>query len=293
MKRMVLMLIAASLVLAGCGGYNVPPDMVALRVGAGPMEAKKIKDCIPANDRQWFWQTNDAYYPFPTSEREWDFTGGNGSDSGPFTSVTKDNVIMKIPGNIRFTVKTDCTTLKKFYSKFVRRYGAEFGFDGSYNEQWTILLRKLVADPADQTLDRIVQKYTYRKVWNDPATKVAIEREFNQRLSAKNSLLAQTAKGTYFDGISVLIKTPILDNPSLANAIAQEQQAVASANSAKAKAEAEVMQRRAEVEVKKAEAAKRAAVIAGYPSIDAYLKDRMIQRGLNPEQPQIFGWPSQ
>lgn len=283
MKK-VLLLIAATLLLSGCG-YNIPPDMVALRVGAGPMEAKKIKECIPANDRQWFWQTNDNYFPFPTSEREWDFTGGDGSDSGPFTSVTKDNVIMKIPGTVRFTLKTDCETLKKFYAKFVRRYGAEFKTNGEYNEQWVVLLRKLVADPADQTLDRIVQKYTYRKVWNDPATKVKIEKEFNQRLAAKNSLLAQTAKGSYFDGITVLIKTPILDNPDLARAIAQEQQAVAAANSAKAKAEAEVAQKLAEVEVKKAEAEKRAAVISGYPSIDAYLKDRMIQQGLNPEQP--------
>lgn len=285
MKK-ILLLIAASLLLSGCG-YNIPPDMVALRVGAGPMEAKKIKACIPANDRQWFWQTNDNYYPFPTSEREWDATGGKGADSGPFTAVTKDNVIMKVPVTVRFTIKTDCANLKKFYKNYVRRYGAEFKTNGEYNEQWVVLLRKLVRDPADQQLDRIVQKYNYRKVWNDPGTKAAIEKEFNERLSSHTSLLVQTAKYSYFDGISVLIGTPILDNPQLASAIAREQQAVADAKSKEAEAVAREAQARAEIAVKEAEAEKRAAVIAGYPSIEDYLKALAINRGLNPYQPNF------
>lgn len=285
MKK-ALLLIAATLVLSGCG-YNIPPDMVALRVGAGPLEAKKIKECIPANDRKLFFQTNDSYYPFPTSEREWDATGGKGSDSGPFTSVTKDNVIMKVPVTVRFTIKTDCANLKKFYKNYVRRYGAEFETNGEYNEQWEVLLRKLVRDPADQQLDRIVQKYNYRKVWNHPGTKAAIEKEFNERLSANNSLLVQTAKYSYFDGISVLIGTPIMDNPQLADAIAREQQSVADAKSKEAEAVAREAQARAEIAVKKAEAEKRAAVIAGYPSIEDYLKALAINRGLNPYQPNF------
>ena len=72
-------------------GYSVPSDMVAVRVGAGPFEATKIKgDCIPSSTRGFF--TNDDYEYFPTSEREWDATGQEGSDSGRFKSVTKDNV---------------------------------------------------------------------------------------------------------------------------------------------------------------------------------------------------------
>lgn len=285
MKK-VWLLIAASLLLSGCG-YNIPPDMVALRVGAGPFEPKKIKECIPANDRKLFFETNDSYYPFPTSEREWDATGGEGSDSEPFTSVTKDNVIMKVPVTVRFTLKTGCEDLKKFYKNYVRRYGAEFETNGEYNEQWTILLRKLVRDPADQTLDRIVQKYNYRKVWNDPGTKVAIEKEFNKRLSARNSLLVQTAKSSYFDGISVLVGTPIMDNPELASAIAREQQSVADAKSKEAEAVAREAQARAEIAVKEAEAEKRAAVIAGYPSVEDYLKALAINKGLNPYQPNF------
>lgn len=283
MKK-VLLLIAASLILSGCG-YNIPPDMVALRVGAGPFEPKKIKECIPANDRKLFWETNDSYYPFPTSEREWDATGKKGSDSGRFSSVTKDNVVMRVPVTVRFTLKTGCEDLKKFYAKYVRRYGAEFETNGEYNEQWTLLLRKLVGDPADQTLDRIIQKYNWRNVWNDPKTKVAIEREFNERLTAKNSLLVQTAKASYFEGVSVLVGTPTPDRAELRNAVALEQQAVADAKSKEAEADARAAQARAELAVTQAQAAKRREAIDGYGSIDAYLKALAIKRGQNPYQP--------
>lgn len=286
MKK-VLLLIAASVLLSGCG-YNIPPDMVALRVGAGPFEPKKIKACIPANDRQLFFQTNDKYYPFPTSEREWDATGKSGSDSAPFTSVTKDNVVMEIPVTVRFTIKTGCEDLKKFYTKYVRRYGAEFDTDGAYNDQWETLLRKLVADPADQTLDRIIQKYNWRDVWNNPEVKVKITDEFNERLSARNSLMVQTAKGSYFDGISVLVLTPKPEREELRNAVALEQQAVADAKSKEAEAGARAAQARAEEAVAKAEAAKKRAEIDGYPSVDDYNKAKAIENGLNPYQPQIF-----
>jgi len=284
MKKLTLLLIAAALLLGGCG-YSIPPDMVALRVGAGPFEPKKIKECIPANDRKLFWETNDSYYPFPTSEREWDATGKKGSDSSPFTSVTKDNVVMQIPVTVRFTIKTDCKTLKKFYTNYVRRYGAEFDTDGSYNDQWETLLRKLVADPADQTLDRIVQGYDWRKVWNEPKTKVAIERQFNKALTSKQSLMVQTAKASYFDGISVLVGTPTPERPELRNAVALEQQAVADARSKEAEASARAAQARAELAVAQAEAAKKRQEIDGYPSVDDYLRNKAIQQGLNPFMP--------
>lgn len=284
MKKTVMLLLAATLLLGGCG-YSIPPDMVALRVGAGPFEPKKIKECIPANDRKLFWETNDSYYPFPTSEREWDATGKSGSDSQPYTSVTKDNVVMQIPVTVRFTLKTDCTTLKKFYTQYIRRYGAQFETDGTYNEQWETLLRKLVADPTDQTLDRIVQKYNWRNVWNDPKTKVAIERELDKRLTSPGSLMVQTAKASYFEGISVLVGTPTPERAELRNAVALEQQAVADAKSKEAEADARAAQARAELAVTEAQAAKRREAIAGYPSVDDYLKAQAIRQRMNPWQP--------
>ena len=284
MKRIItlLMLALLALSLSSCG-YSVPSDMVAVRVGSGPFEAKKVKGCVKSSDRG-FW-TNDTYVYLPTSEREWDATGQKGSDSGAFTSVTRDSVEMEIPVTVRFTLITDCDTLKEFYTGYIRRYGVEFDNDGTYNDAWLTLLRKLVRDPADATLDRIIQGYDWRKVWNDPATKVEIEKRLNDELSKDGSLLDVTAKGEFFEGVSVLIGNPRPRNAELAAAVALEQTNVAKAQSAEAQAKADRAKALAEVAVAQAEAAKKRAQIAGYGSVDNFLKAEAVANGLNPFQP--------
>lgn len=288
--------LAMAVLMSSCG-YSVPSDMVAVHVGAGPWEAKKLKDCKQPADRG-FW-TNDDYEYFPTSEREWDATGQDGSDADPFSSVTKDRVIMQIPVTVRFSLKTDCPILKNFYVKYARRYGAEFKSDGTYdstganyNEKWLDLLRKLVADPADQTLDRIVQDYNWQKVWNDPTTKTDIEQKLTTALRSKDSLLVQTAHKSYFDGITVLVGKPIPPN-ELASAVAQAQTRVAQAQSEEAQAKADKAKTEAQVKVSKAEALKQQAAISGYrlqgmtprEAIRAYNEAQLIAKGGNPYQP--------
>jgi hypothetical protein len=260
--------------------------MVAIRVGAGPLESKRVKGVVPSNERKWFWTTNDRYYYYPTSEREWDATGQPGSDGPQFTSVTKDNVVMTIPVTVRFTLKTDDASIVKFYEKYGRRYGVEFNSDGEWNDAWLQVLRKIVADPADATLDRIVQNYRWRDVWNDPKTKVEIEKKLADALTSSDSLLVQTAKGSYFEGVSVLVGTPSPERQELKDAVAKEQQAVADAQSKEAEANARAAQARAEVLVAKAQASKKAAEIAGYPDVGSFLRAQMIEKGMNPYQPQ-------
>lgn len=263
--------------------YSVPSDMVAVQVGAGPFEAKKIKDCKPPASRGWF--TNDKYVLFPTSEREWDATGLEGSDSGRFKSVTKDNVNMYVPVTVRLTLKTECKDLKEFYARYARRYHTHFDSDGKYNDEWENLLRKLVATPADATLDRIIQDYNWRDVWNNPSTKVEIEQRLGEALSSPNSLLVQTAKGEFFEGISVLVGKPEPVDDVLAANVALEQANVAKAQSQKAQADAEAATARAQVAVAEAEAAKKRAEIAGYKNVSDYLRAKAIEAGLNPFQP--------
>jgi regulator of protease activity HflC (stomatin/prohibitin superfamily) len=280
----IVTVITLIVLLIAFRGYSVPSDMVAIRVGAGPFEASKIKgDCIQPSTRGYL--TNDDYQYFPTSEREWDATGQKGSDGDRFKSVTQDNVEMSVPVTVRFTLITECDTLKDFYIRYARRYNVEFKNDGSYNDEWITLLRKLVADPADATLDRIIQDYTWRKVWNDPATKVEIEKRFNDALASDTSLMVQTAKGAFFDGISVLVGKPEPTNPDLAKAVAQEQTNVAQAQAAEAQAKADKARAEAETAVAIAEAAKQQAVIAGYGGPENFLMHECIAAGCNPYQP--------
>lgn len=297
MKKTKLLIAAAfavllSTMMTACG-YSVPSDMVAIRVGAGPTEAKKIKGCVNSNERDWFWQTNDSYYYFPTNEREWDATGQKGSDTGRMKSITLDNVEMLIPVTVRFTLKTECDDLKDFYTRYARRYGVKFSNDGSYNEEWITLLRKLVGDPTDQSLDRIVQGYNWRDVWKNPETKTEIEKKLNDALQSKTSLLVQTAKGEFFEGISVLVGTPEPLNDALRTAVAEEQTRVSQAQSEEAQARADAAKAEAQLAVSRAEAAKQRAAIAGYPSVEAYLKAQCIAQGCNPYQPTyLYGGPN-
>lgn len=289
MKRIItaVALAMAALTMSSCG-YNVPSDMTAVHIGEGPFEAKKVKGCVEPSQRGFI--TNDTYALFPTSEREWDATGQKGSDSGRFTSITKDNVEMKMPVTIRFTLITECDTLKDFYTRYARRYGVEFKSDGEYNNEWMTLLRKLVADPADTTLDRIVQDYNWRDVWNNPETKAEIERRFNSELSGEKSLLDVVAKGHFFEGVSVLVGKGDPKNPELAAAVALEQTNVAKAQSAEAQAKADEAKARAEIAVSQAEAEKKRAEIAGYNGIENYLRSQCIAAGCNPFQPTwVYG----
>jgi hypothetical protein len=265
-------------------GYSTPSDMVAIRVGAGPFEAKKVKgDCIQPSTRGYL--TNDNYEYFPTSEREWDATGQKGSDDGRFTSVTKDNVEMYIPVTVRFTLITECKRLKDFYTKYARRYGVQFKngdgtFDDTgagYNQAWLTVLRKLVADPADTTLDRIIQDYNWRAVWNDPTTKPEIERRLTEALKSKDSLMVQTAHQAYFDNISVLVGKAQPVRKALSNAVAEEQTNVAKAQSAEAQAKADQAKAEAQIKVSQAEAGKRRAEIAGFGSVEAYNINQCIE----------------
>ena len=277
--------------LFGGGSYSVPSDMVAVRVGAGPFEASKVKgDCVPSSSRGFF--TNDDYRLFPTSEREWDATGQDGSDSGRFKSVTNDKVEMYIPVTIRLTLNTECSTLQTFYTKYARRYGVEFKGSGTfeetgadYNKAWLTVMRKLVADPTDATLDRIIQDYDWRNVWNDPTTKVEIETRLGEALASDNSLLVQTAKGQYWEGISVIVGHPEPVKAELAEAVALEQINVSKAQSAEAEADAKAAQARAELAVSKAEAAKTSAEIEAYGGIDGYLRWVAVTHNINPWQP--------
>jgi hypothetical protein len=290
-KIAVVGLVIGATLLSSCG-FSTPSDMVAVQEGRGA-EAKKVKGCKAPNERG-FWG-NDFYAYYPTNEREWVATGQDSADAGRMKSVTNDNVEMYIPVTVQFSMITDCETISEFYQKFGRRNKAYFDEDGNYDQNWVNTLEKLVATPTDAALDRIVQDYNWRDVWNDPATKTEMEKKLTEAVNSDTSLLVQRAQGKYFEDFSVLIGKPQPVQDALAQAVAEEQTAVATAKSAEAQAAAQEQQALAEVAVSKAEAAKREAEIAGYGSVENYLKYLCLtqQTNCNPYQPTyIVGLPN-
>ena len=265
---------------------NTGSNVVALQIGGGPIEDHTIKRCIPAGTHENFNSPGDTYVYYPLSERDWDATGQSGADSQPIRSVSQDNIEMQIPVVVRFSMVTDCKTLKSWYNEHGQRYGASLTEEGQVTAGWNLALRKLVADPLDAQLDRIVQQYPWRKVWNDPAVKAEIEAAVSDQM---DTLVDRQARGHYFTDFTVLIKKPVPTDDGLVDAINESQKQLAVSEQAIARARADVERADAEVKVAQAQALKRKAEIAGYGSVEAYLKAQAIAGGMNPWQPTVSG----
>lgn len=280
MKRITIIIAALlmALTMTGCG-ISVPSDMVAIHMGDGPFENKKPKGCIEPGTKDNSI-TNDEYPKYPVNEREWDASENDDADSGRFKAVTKDNVEMYIPLNIRFNLISPldseddarCDVLIDFHMKFGRRYGVEFEDDGSYNGAWIDVLRRLIRDPSETSLDRIIQQYNWRDVYNDPETKAAIEKSLLDPTLGIVPFIERSAKGVYFENFAVSMGSAEPVNTALRDAIAEEQNLVAGSQAREAEAKAKEAEARARIAVAKAEAAEQRAKIEGFTSVQAYLE---------------------
>jgi hypothetical protein len=291
---------------------DVPSGYVAVHIGDGPFEDKKPKGCVPSGTHDNS-PTNDKYALIPTSERDYDATGQDGSDRSPYTAISSDNIEMDVPVTVRFTIITPtstddeegCKTLTDFFFKYLDRYGAKFGAGGEYNDEWLVVLRKLIGDPTDAVLDRMLKDYEGRDVWTDPEVRAEIEQRLSDPETGIPHLMSVAAKGVYFEGITVIVGSPNPTNTALRDAAANEQirlaeirteraQALAEAEKQQAQARADAETAEAQLRVARAEAAKRIAEIRGYGGPANYLRYLCIteQPNCNPYQPTyVAGLP--
>ena len=165
-KRLIVALMMAPILFLTACGVSTPPDSTKVQVGGGMFEDAKFKGCIPPSTKKNS-PTNDDYYAYPANERDLDATGQDGSDFKAITVLSKDNAEMSIPITFRFNMVGDCETLQDFHRAYGSRYAAYLNDDGTSSEGWMLMLRKLVYDPADATLDEIAKKYTWREMLNN------------------------------------------------------------------------------------------------------------------------------
>lgn len=278
--------------LAGCASASTPPDLIALHYEGGAVSAKKFKDCLAPSSRSGF-DPGDKFYAYPTRQVSYDATGSEGSESEPFSVVSKDNAEMNVPVTITFTLKSDCETLRKMHETIGARYDAAFEASGSSsdeNDGWRRMLNYVIGKPLDTALDRMAQQYNWRDLWNNPAVKTKLEQEVNSSIA---DLVRRQAGGDFFDNYSVLVQKPEPTTEELKAAISLEQTQVAKAQAAKAQAEADKAAAEAQIAVSKAQAAKQRATIEGFmlkgmsprEAMEAYLRSIAIQAGQNPFQP--------
>jgi len=269
------------LTVTGCSSVSTASDQVALHYEGGAVSSKKFAGCVPASKKDYAGP-GDTFYSYPTNQRIFDATGGEDSDGNVITVVSKDNVELAVPISVNFTLKTDCEILREFHQTIGNRYQAYMDGDKT-SEGWNKMLRLVIQQPLDTTLDRIAQNYNWRDLYNKPEVKTAIEKQVNEQLSAIVS--RQTNGKEFFDNFSALVQKPTPTNQALKDNIAAEQNNVASAQAAEAKARADKAAAEAQVAVARAQAESRKAEIAGYGTAEEYNKAKAIEKGLNPYQP--------
>ncbi len=264
-------------------------DEIVLHYEGGPLSNKRFSNCIASSTRDYNGPGDQHFY-YPANQRVFDFTGKEGSDAEPITVVSKDNVELRVPGSINFNLNTDCQTLRRFHERIGNRYQAfmQEGEGGRVqSDGWVRMLNLYIGRAADTTMDRIAQQYGWRELYNNPAVKTQMEREVNEQIA---DLVQRQTDGddVFFESFASLIQKP--EPPEeLKAAITQEQTKVAQANAARAEADAKRAQVAAEVAVAEQVARKVAARVRALGGAEAYLRERLIDRGGNPYQPTYGG----
>lgn len=283
-KRIALALfatLALILGISGCSSVSTAPDQVALHYEGGSFSSKKFKNCVDPSTKDWNGP-GDMHYTYPASQRNFVFSKSGDADGPVIEFVTRDGIEMKVEGVTNFLLDTRCETLREFHELIGNRYAAYMDGDTS-SEGWLRMLNVYIYRPLDTAIDRAAQGYTYQELYLDPSKKAAWEKDVVDALPA---LVDRQTDGEedFFKNFAVTLQKP--EPPaSIKQALVDQQAQVAKANAAKAKADAEVAQAQAETQVAQERAKQREAEIAGYGNIDAYLKAKAIERGINPYQP--------
>lgn len=291
-KRTAVAALMIAGLASGCATASTGPDMIAIHYKGGTTQAKEFVGCLDPSKRSGF-DPGDQYYGYPVRQVSYDATGGSGSESSPFKVVSNDNAELFVPATVTFRLKSDCETMRKMHETIGSRYNAYFDASGSTSDQndgWVRMLNFVIGKPMDATLDRVAQEYKWREVWNNPKVKAEMEQEVTE---AMDDLVARQAGGDFFEDFSVLLQKPDPVDEELKGAISTEQSNVAKAQAAEAQARADKARAEAQEAVARAEAANQRAAIEGYmlkgmnpkQAMDAYLKAKMIEQGLNPLQP--------
>ncbi len=312
--------IVAVVGLSGCGAtVSTEADQSAVHYQGGSFQSKIFKGCVPAAKRER-GGFGDEFYTYPSSQRSFTAKNDDTAEMGAVTVISSDNQELSIPIVATFTLNTSCDkitvdgrefsggALQYMHERLGNRYAAYWNTDLEGEARadgapagWVELLKFAFSSPLDTSADRIAQSYAWKALWNDPATKTALEQKLmaDLQVAVDRQTGAPTVDGKQihlFSISSILVGKPEPTNDALRSAVSQEQAAISQAQSAKAKAEADVAAAQAQVAVAQAEAAQVRAQRDALGAADwnaeqeRKVKEKAIEKGINPyPAPVIVG----
>ena len=277
---------AAAALLTGCG-FESGEVGVVQNGSFFPGADKNLIGCIaPESTEQHMW---DKVYWYPARQISWDASGGEGAERAPYKVVSnaRSAAEVNVPVVVTADLTTDCEALQNFHREQGTKYTAWMvqGEPRQTSDGWFSLLNYVIGQPTETTLTRIAQKYTWQEIWNDDAIRVEFEQALQEELPRA---IKKRTGGDYFTNINVTVMKPDPVNPDLTKAIEAKQAALTEAESKRETANANVDTAKAETELAQEKAKQQAAEIEGYPSVEDYLRARLIEKGGNPYQPTFL-----
>lgn len=290
-KLAIVATVAATTLLTGCGFQAAQSGEVGVIQNGSifPGADKNLIGCIAPETTQN--QLFDDVFWYPARQISWDATGGDGSERVPYVVVSNAQAPaeLTVPVVVTMDLTSDCDALMEFHRSQGTKYSAWLtAEDRQTSEGWISLLNYAVGQPTEVTLVGMAQKYPWQEIWNDEAIRAEFQQTLQERLPAE---IKRRTGGDYFTNIQVTVGKPDPVNDELKAAIAKEQTAVAEANAKREAADADLEVARSETKVAEQRALQRRAEIEGYPSVEDYLQAQLIEKGGNPYQPTVVGFP--
>ena len=240
-----LLLLAFALVSAGCSTGSAGPDQAGLAYDYDVSGGTEFQNCYAPGEGSVDGPL-DSHFTYPAGERTYEFTGGEESESGPLTAVSKDNQQMTVTGFVSFELNTDCDVLREFHEQIGTKYGAS----GDGVEQWTSLLNLYLGQPLQRAVNVAVGEYDWKAQGYDPSGEIrtALEKKVAEVLP--DYVKGAVDSGDFFQSFSVTLQKPVPPQ-QLVDQLRDQQVAAEQVNTIDARQaaiDAEIAQNRALIE---------------------------------------------
>jgi hypothetical protein len=180
-------------------------------------------------------------------QRTYDFTGGPGSDTAPFSSATKDPLDVTVAGTVTFTLNVSCEPftdksgknwpggmLQKFHETIGnKKWDGEVAYSTDGNTEpgkgWDAMLDRYIGQEIDLAVDNETLKRGWAELYGNAETKSDWARDV---VGAIPALIKQQAGEDYFEIDSIILQKP--DIPAALKAdLAAKQSAILRAATSK------------------------------------------------------------
>lgn len=301
MKKKIISALAVLLALVmlstGCsltGDDVTDPSVVSLRYEGGKTQGREFKECVPAGTKL---ATDDTLYPYPTTQRQdmWD-AKNKAADHGDLSVTDNSGVTLGAQVNVAFFLNTSCEpvkvgdktykggTLQAFHELIGKTRHAYFNDDGSYGDGWINAMNYYISPQVESYLADAARQYGAEALWlNKDNVRQTIAQGLQDALPKMVNDNMETDL-EFYKNFKVTI-TSFTPDAEFLQLYKDRQAAAIKAQTAQDNAAAQIAEAQAATQVAEAQANTLQAEIKGYGSVEAYLQQQAIDKGINPFQP--------